>query len=63
MVDPGKHVQQGRFAAARFAHQRHKLAIPDLQIDASQRGEAAGRVDVGLDHVLEKDRRLGRVMP
>ena len=40
VVNPGQHVQQGRFAAARFADNGHKLPVANLQVDPFQAGNS-----------------------
>jgi hypothetical protein len=54
-VDAGDHVDQGRFAAAGLADDRHELAALDLEIDAFERGKATGGAEVGLLDLLEID--------
>ena len=57
-VDPGDHVDQGRFPRARLAEDRHELARSDVQLDALERVEIAGRSPVRLTEVLQPDQRL-----
>ena len=59
MVDAGDHVDQGRFAAARLAHDAGKFAALEPQGDILERGELAGGGLESFDHVLQLDKRSG----
>ena len=54
-VNPRDHVDQRRFAAARFADDGHKLAAIHLQVDAAQRREGTRRRHVRLLHPSQVD--------
>ena len=54
-VDPGDHVDQRRFAAARFADDRDKRAQLDLQVHTFEGGERTGGAYVRLHHLLQVD--------
>ena len=52
-VDPGNHIDQRRFAAARFTNHPHKLTPVDLQINAVQRGKTTRRGFIRFHHLAQ----------
>jgi hypothetical protein len=50
-IDAGQHIEQRRFAAARFANDGDELAFVDAQVHALQRRKRAGGGFERLDHV------------
>ena len=59
MVDPGDHVQQRGFAAARFTDNRDEFPAPDGQVDAFEDGKLPGRILERFDHPVHVDHYIG----
>ncbi len=59
VVDARDHVEQGRLAAPRLAHNGDKLAVVQLQIDGFEGDEFARGIFVHLVDIVQGDGRIG----
>src|SRR5687767_8800372 len=58
LVNRGEHIQKGGFAAAGGSDQGSKIALFDFQIDAAQNIERSCWSRIGLDEVVNFDKRF-----